>query len=103
MTDINLDRRRFVGGLIAAALPLSALRAADAERLKLDDPAAQALGYVETASAAAKDPVFKAGAHCGNCVLYTKAQEKGGYAPCGAFGGKAVASAGWCKAWTVAG
>ncbi len=99
MAVTHLNRRHFIGALLAsAALPLSSLQAADAEALKVDDPAAQSLGYVEKASAA-KDPAFKSGSKCANCGLYGAAQEKGGRAPCGAFGGKTVAATGWCKVW----
>ncbi len=102
---INTNRRAFLGLCGAAALAAIPVRlmAADAAPAKLDlkDPTAVALGYVLDAKkvTAAKEPTYKAGSHCGNCKLYVAAQEKSGYAPCGAVGGKLVAKAGWCKAY----
>lgn len=97
-------RRAFLGlcGAAAlAALPVRLVAQAAPAKLDLKDPTAVALGYVENAAkvTAAKEPSFKAGSHCGNCKLYGAAQEKAGYAPCGAVGGKLVAKNGWCKAW----
>lgn len=103
---INTNRRAFIGLCGAAALaaiPVRVLAQAAPAKLDLKDPTAVALGYVENAGrlTAAKEPTFKPKSHCGNCALYVKAQEKAGHAPCGAFGGKLVASAGWCKAWVA--
>ena len=97
-------RRAFLGLCGAAALaaiPVRVLSQAAAIKLDIKDPTAIALGYVENAAkvTVAKEPTFKAGNHCGNCALYVNAQEKAGYAPCGAVGGKLVAKAGWCKAF----
>ena len=97
-------RRAFLGLCGAAALaiiPVRVLAQAEPAKLDLKDPTAVALGYVENAAqvTAAKEPTFKAGSHCGNCKLYSVAQEKAGYAPCGAVGGKLVAKTGWCKAY----
>lgn len=97
-------RRAFLGLCGAAALaaiPVRVLAQTAPGKLDLKDPTAVALGYVENAAKikAASEPTFKAGSHCGNCKLYTLAQEKAGYAPCGAFGGKLVSKAGWCKAY----
>ena len=106
MSSMKLTRRRFLGSLIAgAALGATAdpLFAADAAlpHLPEDDPAAKGLGYVESAAKAAKDPVYKKGSACSGCALYQAAQEKGGYAPCAAFPGKAVSKNGWCKAFAA--
>ena len=104
--SMQASRRTFLGLCGAAALAAIPVRAhAQAAPAKLDvkDPTALALGYVENAAkvTVAKEPTFKAGSNCGNCVLYVKAQEKAGYAPCGAVGGKLVAKAGWCKAYAA--
>ena len=100
-------RRVFLGlcgSAALAALPLSA--SADAAKLDVADPTATALGYVENVSslkaADATAAGVKPGSVCSNCALYAKAQEKAGYAPCGAFGGRLVAAKGWCKAYAPA-
>ncbi len=102
--SMQTTRRAFLGLCGAAALaaiPVRVLAQAAPAKLDVKDPTAVALGYVENAAkiTAAKEPTFKAGSHCGSCALYGKAQEKAGYAPCGAVGGKLVAKAGWCKAF----
>lgn len=97
------SRRQFLGLCGAAALAALPVRVLAQTPARLDpkDPMAQALGYVEQAAQlkAGKEATFKAGSNCGNCRLYVVAQESGGYAPCGAVGGKRVARAGWCRAW----
>lgn len=101
---INTNRRAFLGMCGAAALaaiPVRVLAEAAPAKLDLKDPTAVALGYVLDAKkiTVAKESTFKPGSHCGSCKLYVTAQEKAGYAPCGAFGGKLVAKTGWCKAY----
>lgn len=108
MNDTLDNRRRILKGVLATAA-LAALstglpaRAADPPKLTEDDPAAKALGYVASAGKldSAKEPTFRKGSSCGNCVLYQVAQEKGGFAPCAAFPGKTVSKAGWCRAWAA--
>lgn len=102
--NTNTSRRAFLslcGAAALAAIPVRVTAQPAPAKLDLKDPTAVALGYVEDAAklTAAKEPSYKAGSHCGNCKLYTAAQEKAGYAPCGAVGGKLVAKAGWCKAY----
>ena len=104
--SIQPTRRAFLGLCGAAALaaiPVRVMSQAAAAKLDLKDPTAVALGYIENAAkvTTAKEPTFKAGSHCGNCKLYVVAQEKAGYAPCGAVGGKLVNKAGWCKAYVA--
>lgn len=102
MSRFVTTRRQFLTGLLAvAATSTLPVAAADAPPLTEDDPTAKALGYVLNAAKAGNDPAFKKGSTCGNCVLYVTAQEKGGHAPCGAFGGKLVGRGGWCKAWAA--
>ncbi|NKF22803.1 high-potential iron-sulfur protein [Solimonas marina] len=102
----KFDRRNFLkltAGSIAAAAGVGlAGTAAAQQKLTPDDPTAKALHYTESA-AATKEATHKAGSHCGNCSLYQASAEKGGFAPCGAFGGKLVASKGWCMAWAPKG
>ncbi|SER06363.1 Tat (twin-arginine translocation) pathway signal sequence [Solimonas aquatica] len=101
------DRRQFLktatavfataasGGLLLSP----AAQAAD--KVAVSDPAAVGLGYTEDAGKidAKKETMFKAGSACANCMLYAAAQAAGGYAPCGAFGGKLVNAKGWCRAY----
>lgn len=99
------DRRHFLktaAGSVAAvaACGLLAAPASAQEKLSTSDPTAKALSYTEDASTV-KAPTFKKGSHCANCALYQSAAEKGGYAPCGAFGGKLVNAKGWCAAWAA--
>lgn len=104
MSDSNFDRRRFlkIAAASAAATSLGSLLSAGsalaAEKLSPSDAAAVGLGYVEKAESS-KDAMYKKGAKCDSCILYVTAQASGGWAPCGAFGGKLVAGAGWCKAY----
>lgn len=105
----TLNRRALLRGLAltAAALPLGRFaRAADAPalpHLAESDPMAQSLGYHEDASKIdpAKETTLKKGSKCSLCTLYQAAQAKGGYAPCGAFPGKAVNANGWCRAFVA--
>ncbi len=100
------SRRSFLGLCGAAALatfPLQSMAQAAATKLDVNDPTAKSLGFVENASTLtpAKEAAFKPGSHCASCQLYGAAEAKGGYAPCGAFGGKLVPQNGWCRAYTA--
>lgn len=103
--DHRSTRREVLGLFGAAALAALPVRviAADAAKLELNDPTAKALGFVENAAKldAKAEPTFKPGSHCAGCALYAKATEKAGYAGCGAFGGKLVPAAGWCRAYAA--
>lgn len=105
MSESKFDRRRFLH-LAAASMTTVSLgsllgtgSAVAADKLAVTDPTAVALAYVEKAETS-KDPAYKKGSKCETCVLYVAAQAAGGYAPCGAVGGKLVAGAGWCKAYS---
>jgi len=86
---------------LSAALPWRRAAAEEANRLKPQDPAAVALGYVENASQVdvKKYPTFVAGSNCENC-LQLQGAAGNNYRPCGLFPGKLVAVSGWCKGWT---
>lgn len=105
MSDSTIDRRRFLRLAAASVTTVSLARllgagsAVAADKLAVTDPTAVALAYVEKAETS-KDPAYKKGAKCESCVLYVAAQAAGGYAPCGAVGGKLVAGAGWCKVYS---
>jgi hypothetical protein len=74
---------------------------ADAAKLDANDPAALALGYVETAAAVdvKKYATFVPGSYCDNC-LRLEGTPGSDYRPCGLFPGKLVAVRGWCSGWT---
>ncbi len=99
-------RRQFLGLCGAAALAGLPFTATAAAPVKIDvkDPAAKALGYVDSVAAikAGSEAAYKPGNLCLNCVLYAKSQEKDGYAPCAVFPGKLVAAKGWCRAYAPA-
>lgn len=102
----NFSRRRFLQLATASAATTAGLggligagNAVAAEKLSPTDPTATALAYVEKAETT-KDPAYKKGSRCDNCMLYTAAQAADGFAPCGAVGGKLVAAGGWCKVYT---
>lgn len=104
----QFDRRHFIktAGTSMAAIAVGGAwttRALAREKLALSDPTAQALHYTEDASTLDKAaaPTYQEGSHCGNCMLYQTDAEADGFAPCGAFGGKLVAKAGWCAAWVA--
>jgi hypothetical protein len=86
-----------------AAAPAAKPAAAPGTLPKLDEkePLAIALGYVADATKvdAKKNPTFKSGQNCGNC-LQIKGKDGEAYRPCAIFPGKLVAAKGWCKTWT---
>jgi len=85
----------------AAALPFRPSRAAEPQRLDLKDPAAIALGYVESADLvdAKKYPAYVKGSTCENCLLL-QGSSGSSYRPCTLFPGKVVSASGWCSGWT---
>ena len=98
----DIQRRRFIKltatGIAVApfAGTLLSQTAAAADTLSESDPQAAALKYRADATEA---PERKdATAFCSNCNFYTgKATDASG--PCTVFGGKLVASKGWCMSW----
>ena len=100
MTSPVPSRRRFliVAAMATAALPIAMrlmgnAHAAGLTKLPLDNPQAQALGYVEDASTA-KNPNCKPGSACSNCQFFTA-----GTGACSLFAGFSVSPKGWCSAW----
>jgi High potential iron-sulfur protein len=99
----TLTRRQLLSRLTlgAAAVPIApaVLRSALAQEqlplLSVTAAQAQAVKYVEDASAAhAAQP----GSNCGNCALY-QGKYGSSQGPCQIFPGKAVKAAGWCSSW----
>jgi high potential iron-sulfur protein len=86
---------------LSAALPWRPARCAEAARLNVKDPAAIALGYVESAAQVdtKKYPNYVQGSNCENC-LQLQGSAGNNYRPCSLFPGKLVSVSGWCKAWT---
>jgi len=83
-------------------LPADAVRAGEPTPLDVNDPAAQAQGYVEDAAQVnpKKFPTFVSGQSCANCLLL-QGKEGETYRPCDLFPGKLVKAKGWCKGWAV--
>ena len=103
----KISRRTLVKSAIAAGAFIPALgfidtamAAAALPALDPGEPTAKALGYVnDSASVDAKvNPTHKAEQKCGNCAQF---QGKAGDARggCNIFAGKSVAAGGWCKVW----
>lgn len=109
MSNSPLDRRTLLKTAIAGlvALPAAGLvreAAAQAAVPHLDekDPVAVAMGYVHDAKKvdAAKNPQYKPGHKCSNCVQLT-GKEGDEWRPCNIFPGKLVHADGWCKVWVA--
>ena len=85
----------------AAALPCGQAHAAATERLDVNDPAALAVGYVESVAQVdvKRYPEYTQGSDCENC-LQLQGSPGNNYRPCSLFPGKLVSVSGWCKAWT---
>ena len=107
MTDDKLSRRRLLQGALVGivAMPAATLIARNAQASELlseSDSTAKSLGYVSDASDvdASKNPTYKAGQNCANCIQYTgKAGAAAG--PCNIFPNNDVKAAGWCKVWVA--
>jgi hypothetical protein len=85
-------------GLSMAPLALAGTPAAlgaSPPLLTEQDPAAQAVHYVEDASRAKG---AAAGADCSNCSIYSSVGADRG--SCTLFPGKLVKAAGWCSSWS---
>lgn len=98
------SRRTFLITSLGAvsALALSSREAlADAPKVAESDPTAVALGYKMDASKVdkAKYPKYAAGEKCSNCQFF-QGKATDAFAPCPMFGGKQVANAGWCSAYS---
>jgi hypothetical protein len=105
MTNRPLSRRTLVKTLplaiAVAGFAARQSRGAEPQKLDVKDPAAVALGYVESAAQVdlKKYPAFVKGSTCENCLqLQGKAGSE--FRPCTLFPGKLVAVGGWCSGWT---
>jgi hypothetical protein len=106
MTDrfCTLSRRAVVKGLAlgVAAAAAPRLRADDAQKVDIHDPAAVKLGYVENAGEVdtKRFPQFVPGSTCENC-LQLLGKPGNNYRPCSLFAGKLVSINGWCSGWAA--
>ena len=108
MTD-KLTRRQVIGasvlGLSAIGVAVETAQAqAKLPLLKVDEPAAKALGYIEDAKKvdAKANPNFKPGQHCGNCLQWGEKDRKAAEGKCNLFPGKLVKNPSWCKVYVKA-
>ncbi|MCM2679051.1 high-potential iron-sulfur protein [Echinimonas agarilytica] len=97
----KLTRRDFLTytgyGLIAVSAPSlvsKAAVAAEGEKIKLDDPIASALGYVQVTPNSEQN--------CDNC-MHAKGDVGADWRPCALFQNKLVEKNAWCKGWVAAG
>jgi high potential iron-sulfur protein len=108
MTDRRYDRRTVLKSALAglAALPAAGLireaaaQGATPPHLDEKDSLAVAMGYVHDVKKvdATKNPQFKPGAKCANCLQLT-GKEGDAWRPCNIFPGKLVNANGWCRVW----
>jgi hypothetical protein len=103
---MSVTRRAVIRNLgvaagLSAASAWRGARSAEPNRLDVKDPAAIALGYVESAAQVdvKKYPGFVQGSNCENC-LQLQGTAGNNYRPCSLFPGKLVSVSGWCKGWT---
>ena len=98
--SIGRQPARAAEALAAEALAAEALKG-EPQKLDVKDPAALALGYVESAAQVdvKKYPAFVKGSNCENC-LQLQGKSGSDYRPCALFPGKLVAVSGWCSGWT---
>ncbi len=101
----QISRRDALKCLATAAGTLATIEAAaaaaDKPHVTVDDPTAKALGYMEDATKAdpVKNPPYKAGQDCANCLQSTGAAATDTWRPCNLFPNKLVNSKGWCKVY----
>ncbi len=102
----EISKRILVKGLtgigVIVALPSHRSRADALTRLKVDDPDAKKLGYLEDASKvdARTNPNFAPGQSCENCLLL-EGKPGESFRPCNILPGKLVNAHGWCRSWTI--
>ncbi|AMO56637.1 hypothetical protein GZ77_03475 [Endozoicomonas montiporae] len=92
-----MKRRQFLkAGAAISIIPLVNALPAKAEETEVseDEPMAKALSYVKDAQMA-KDPKYKKGDNCGNCMFFKPERNNG----CQLFGYRTVEKGGWCLSW----
>jgi hypothetical protein len=95
-----MQRRTFLMTVTPLTTLLGSVSRAQIAQLDEKDPQAVALGYVDDAAkvVGSKQPKYAPGQVCANCALYA-GKTGDAAAPCPIFGGRLVASKGWCSAW----
>jgi hypothetical protein len=83
------------------AAPLILAPTAASERVSEDDPQARALHYRHDGSDVDHER-HEEGQKCANCGLFTDV-DAADWGPCEVFGGRHVATGGWCSAWVPRG
>ena len=110
-TQNRINRRKFLklgvaAGGSAIALTAIPINLIASDEVAVDEPLAQAMGYVKDASTVdtSKFPkrAGEAGAKqfCNNCALYA-GEADAETAPCSIFQNRLVRGAGWCNAWVA--
>ena len=110
-TQNRINRRKFLklgvaAGGSAIALTAIPINLVASDEVAVDEPLAQAMGYVKDASTVdtSKFPkrAGEAGAKqfCNNCALYA-GEADAETAPCSIFQNRLVRGAGWCNAWVA--
>ena len=101
------------GALIAVGAATGAMPAVAADAAKggaalphvgVGEPTAMALAYVENTQGLdpKKEPTYKPGAKCSNCLQSKgKGNDGDAWIGCTLFPGKMVSAQGWCKAYVV--
>jgi hypothetical protein len=101
----RISRRAALKCLATAAGTLALVETTQAAAAKphvtLQDPTAIALGYVEDATKvdAKKNPTYKAGSNCANCLQSAGGLASDAWRPCNLFPNKLVNAKGWCKVY----
>jgi hypothetical protein len=95
-------RRALSAETPGAQAPGAGARGGQPPHLDVKEPAAAAVGYVESAAKVdlKKYPTYSQGSSCENC-LQLEGAAGAPYRPCTLFPGKLVAAAGWCSAWAA--
>ena len=107
----RINRRKFLklgvaAGGSAIAMTAIPINLVASDEVAVDEPLAQAMGYVKDAASVdtAKFPkrAGEAGAKqfCNNCALYA-GEVDAETAPCSIFQNRLVRGAGWCNAWVA--
>ncbi|MBT8039076.1 MAG: High potential iron-sulfur protein [Xanthomonadales bacterium] len=107
----RINRRKFLklgvaAGGSAIAMTAIPINLVASDEVAMDEPLAQAMGYVKDAATVdtGKFPkrAGEAGAKqfCNNCALYA-GEVDAETAPCSIFQNRLVRGAGWCNAWVA--
>lgn len=110
-TQNRINRRKFLklgvaAGGSAIALTAIPINLVASDEVAVDEPLAQAMGYVKDASTVDTSKFPKRAGEAGekqfcyNCALYA-GEPDAETAPCSIFQNRLVRGAGWCNAWVA--